>query len=187
MVAYRGQQVAGIPTDVGVYVLCDLDQVPIYVGQSGGGKSGGGIRGRVQRHLTSARSDVIANRQIDVWEIAFVWAYPADKGHIPALEAHLFAQFHHNSPLMNGAVLPDPGPLAFPPPEPIRIQVMTDEEIEIRKHPALRLPRQARHYERLLDHIVNVKDAKELRLALVAHFDRLQRYHRAFLEAAHGA
>ena len=29
-----------------------------------------GIRSRVARHLTSARSDIIANRQIDVWEIA---------------------------------------------------------------------------------------------------------------------
>ena len=44
---------------------------PIYVGQSVDG-----IRSRVNRHLTSARSDIIANRQIDVWEIAWVWAYP---------------------------------------------------------------------------------------------------------------
>jgi hypothetical protein len=59
---------------IGCYVLCDLDEVPIYVGQSVDG-----IRARVRRHLTSARSDIIANRQIDVWEIAYVWAYPVEK------------------------------------------------------------------------------------------------------------
>lgn len=58
---------------IGCYVLCDLDQVPIYVGQSVDG-----IRARVRRHLTSARSDIIANRQIDVWEIAWVWTYPVE-------------------------------------------------------------------------------------------------------------
>lgn len=61
---FRQQQVTTIPTGIGVYVLCDLDEVPIYVG-----KSTDGIRNRVRRHLTSARSDTIANRQLDVWEV----------------------------------------------------------------------------------------------------------------------
>lgn len=52
-------------------MLCDLDEVPIYVG-----KSIDGIRNGVRRHLTSARSDTIAKRRLDVWEVAFVWAYP---------------------------------------------------------------------------------------------------------------
>lgn len=70
-IAYRRRQVSRIPTEIGVYALCDLDEVPIYVGQSVDG-----IRKRVQRHLTSARSDVIANRRFDVWEVAYVWAWP---------------------------------------------------------------------------------------------------------------
>jgi len=69
---FRRRAVRTLTNDIGCYVLCDLDQVPIYVGQSIDG-----IRSRVNRHLTSARSDIIANRQIDVWEIAWVWAYPA--------------------------------------------------------------------------------------------------------------
>lgn len=105
MVSYRKSQVTTIPTPVGCYALCDVDEVPIYVGQSTDG-----IRARVQRHLTSARSDVIANRQIDVWEIAYVWAWPIDLQHITALEAHLFHEFDAQSPLMNGAVPADPGP-----------------------------------------------------------------------------
>ena len=50
-----------LTNEIGCYVLCDLDAVPMYVGQSTNG-----IRSRVNRHLTSARSDIIANRQIDV-------------------------------------------------------------------------------------------------------------------------
>ena len=68
---FAGGRFATLTNEIGCYVLCDLDQVPIYVGQSVDG-----IRSRVNRHLTSARSDIIANRQIDVWEIAWVWAYP---------------------------------------------------------------------------------------------------------------
>jgi hypothetical protein len=68
---FRSRAVRTLINDIGCYVLCDLDQVPIYVGQSVDG-----ISSRVNRHLTSARSDIIANRQIDVWEIAWVWAYP---------------------------------------------------------------------------------------------------------------
>jgi excinuclease UvrABC nuclease subunit len=41
---------------IGVYALCGLDGVPIYVGQSKDR-----IRARVRRHLTFARSDIIAN------------------------------------------------------------------------------------------------------------------------------
>jgi hypothetical protein len=71
---YRRKQVGTLTNRIGCYVLCDLDQVPLYVGQSRDG-----IRARVNRHLTSARSDIIANRQVDVWEIAWVWAYPVEQ------------------------------------------------------------------------------------------------------------
>src|SRR5258708_27548144 len=71
---YRQAQMKKLTDEIGVYILCDLDEVPIYVGQSGDG-----IRARARRHLTSARSDIIANRQIDPWEIAYVRAYPAKR------------------------------------------------------------------------------------------------------------
>ena len=96
--AFRRQQVRGLTNKVGCYVLCDLDNVPLYVGQSTDG-----IRSRVNRHLTSARSDIIANRQIDVWEIAWVWTYPVDDAsQITPLEDALFYEFHVKSALMNG-------------------------------------------------------------------------------------
>jgi Uri superfamily endonuclease len=86
---FRSTQLSKLTNAIGVYALCDLDGVPVYVGQSVDG-----IRQRVQRHLTSARSDIIANRMIDVWEIAYVHAWPvAVASQIGELEAHLFSRF----------------------------------------------------------------------------------------------
>jgi Uri superfamily endonuclease len=82
---FRRKAVRSLTNEIGYYVLCDLDQAPIYVGQSVDG-----IRSRVNRHLTSARSDIIANRQIHVWEIAWVWASVTDKAEIGVLEDELF-------------------------------------------------------------------------------------------------
>ncbi len=185
----------------GVYVLCDLDEVPIYVGQSKDG-----IRARVRRHLTSARSDVIANRQLDVWEIAFVWAWPvaekriidktrrkkiapADELHIQRIESALYHRFDIKSRLMNGTIVPqlakrEASSLKLD--APVRVQVMSDDEIEKRRDPALRLPRQAEHFRNLLDHMLNVKNAPELRRALKVHFSRLQKYCLDFLAATEG-
>ena len=162
-----------------MYALCDLDAVPIYVGQSTDG-----IQSRVRRHLTSARSDVIANRQIDVWEVGFVWAWPVtNEKHIPALEAHLFHRYHAASPLMNGSLPEYPDALPFDEPEKTEVQVVEDAELARRRDPAYRLPRQAEHFTRLVDHILNVKDSGELRRALVAHYARLSSYYDDFLKA----
>ena len=132
---FRRKAVRTLTNQIGCYVLCDLDQVPIYVGQSVDG-----IRSRVNRHLTSARSDIIANRQVDVWEIAWVWTYPvADKSDIGAIEDALFHEFHAKSALMNGKV-PKRPPNRVKVPEPSqRVQVMADAEIEEKKDPALQL------------------------------------------------
>jgi hypothetical protein len=178
--AYRNQQASLIPMPVGVYALCDLDEVPIYVGQSVDG-----IRARVRRHLTSARSDIIANRQVDVWEIAYVWAWPcADGAMITPLEGFLFHQFNVQSSLMNGTIPTNPGTLPFAMPERSRIQLVPDEEIAIRRDPSRRLPRQSQFYFQLVDHILNVKDNSELRRSLESHFERLSRYHQNFIGPA---
>jgi hypothetical protein len=69
-------------------------------------------------------------------------------------------------------------------PERARIQVMPDEEIQTRRQPVRRLPLQADHFRNLLDHMLNVKNEVELRRALEAHFVRLERYYRGFLQAS---
>ncbi|MBI4642881.1 MAG: GIY-YIG nuclease family protein [Deltaproteobacteria bacterium] len=174
---YIKRKLEELTNEIGVYVLCDLDDIPIYVGQSTDG-----IRARVQRHLTSARSDVIANRQLDVWEVAFVRGYPLpDRKKIPIVEAYLFHQFHSQNPLMNGTMFQNPGELSFALNDPQIIQILPDEEIEDRKRPEVRLPRQAFHYHILVDHLLKVKDKPILRRALSAHFARLKKHHEQFL------
>lgn len=177
-ISFRGTAVSKLTKATGVYALCDLDKTPIYVG-----KSEDGIRARVRRHLTSARSDVIANRQVDVWEIAWVWAWPVQgKAMIEQLEAHLFYEFDGQSTLMNGTIPVNPGSLSFQVPARQETQVMSDRDIAVRTDPALRLPRQVEHYQRLVDHVLNVKDSGQLRRSLRAHFERLTKYHNQFLE-----
>jgi Uri superfamily endonuclease len=154
---YRRAQIKSLTRKIGVYALCDLDGVPIYVGQSKDG-----IQQRVRRHLTSARSDIIANRLIDPWEIAFVQAYPVESAsEIPRLEASVFATFHDEKPLMNGSVPRVSGRLLKRLPKPAEIiQMLPDKEIQVRRDPALRLPRQIEHIGRLVDHILTVKDSR---------------------------
>lgn len=179
--AFRRRAVRTLTNNVGCYVLCDLDGVPLYVGQSRDG-----IRARVNRHLTSARSDIIANRQVDVWEIAYVWAYPvAQLADIGPLEDALFHAFHPKSALMNGKVPPAPAHrVDIPKPDQI-VQVMADPEIAEKLDPALRLPRQAQHYSQIVGHFLAVKNSREIAGAMEAHFQRLQRYHRELLKLGH--
>ena len=176
---YKEEQVRQLPRSIGVYALCDLDEVPIYVGQSVDS-----ISDRVRRHLTSARSDVIANRQIDVWEIAFVWAWPVeDQDIMKSLEQYLFNELNGKSPLVNGKPLPDPGPLQFKMPRKVRLQVMPDDLITARRDAALRFPRQIQHFNQLVDYILNTQDKPHLRRALQVYYDRLTRYYEDFLDA----
>lgn len=177
---FRRKAVRTLTNQIGCYVLCDLDQVPIYVGQSIDG-----IRSRVNRHLTSARSDIIANRQVDVWEIAWVWAYPVNKtDEIGPLEHTLFHAFHDRSALMNGQVPPRPhGKVKAPDPAQV-VQVMANSEIAEKRDPALRLPRQADHYSQIVGHFLAVKNSPEIAAAIQAHFQRLSKYHRELLRKA---
>jgi hypothetical protein len=61
---------------------------------------------------------------------------------------------------------------------------MSEEERNARRDPARRLPRQAEHFRNLLDHMLNVKNEPELRRALQAHFNRLERYYHGFMNAS---
>lgn len=174
---FRRRAVRALTNAIGCYVLCDLDGVPIYVGQSTDG-----IRSRVNRHLTSARSDIVANRQVDVWEIAWVWAYPVDeRTDISPLEDALFHRFHQQSALMNGRIPRAPS-AAINLPEPAQVvQVMADQEIAEKRDPALRLPRQAEQYSQIVGHFLAVKNSREIAMAIQAHFERLQKYHHRLL------
>ncbi|MEL6946196.1 MAG: GIY-YIG nuclease family protein [Pseudomonadota bacterium] len=168
---YRDQALSRLTNEIGCYVLADLDNVPVYVGQSVDG-----IRSRVRRHLTSARSDIVANRQIDVWEIAFVWAYPISRAEIPSLETALFWHFDEQSPLMNGSFPNSSEAIDVVEPAQI-VRVLSEADVSERASPEVRLPRQATHYARLVDHYLVVKKSEQIARAMDAHFERLARYH----------
>jgi hypothetical protein len=168
--------------EIGVYVLCDLDEVPIYVGQTVSiGERG--IRGRVRRHLTSARSDAIANRQMDVWEIAWVWAWPIAKSEeISRFEASIFSYFKKKNTLVAGKHLR--ATESFDKlPEYQRVQILESQEIAKRRDLRFRLPRQLQQINQLLDVMLNVKDSEDLRFSLDVHFQRLQNLYKGFLTA----
>ena len=177
--AFRKRAMQSLTNEIGVYVLCDLDKVPIYVGQSTDG-----IRARVRRHLTSARSDIIANRQIDVWEIAWVWAFPVERAGINALEALLYHHYNDTNALMNGTVPFRPADVSTVPDPTQIVQVMTDAEIAEKRDPALRLPRQSEHYSAIVSHFLAVKNSPQIARAMGAHFERLKRYHTRLLGLA---
>lgn len=164
-----------------MYALCDLDGVPIYVGQT---ESTGerGIIGRVRRHLTSARSDIVANLQIDVWEIASVRAWPEpEKGRISDLERRVHHEYR--STILAGRALARPGALdPLPPYQECRI--LPEDEVERRRDPATRLVRQVRHIDHLLDVIVTRKDSTDQRRSLASHLVRLQQRFDEFTCAA---
>lgn len=161
-------------------MLCYLDGVPTYVGQSTDG-----IRARVARHLTSARSDVIVNRQLDVWEVAYVQAYPVEnRAEITPLEPALIHHFEAKSSLINGRMPPKSiEHFAIPSPAQV-VQVLSDAEINTRKDPVHRLPRQAEHYARMVDHFLTVTNPREIARAMQAHFQRLAKYHGSLLRTA---
>lgn len=178
--AFRSKELRKLPAVSGVYALCDLDGAPIYIGKSQRSKAEG-IRPRVRRHLTSARSDVVANRQLDVWEVAFVWAWPTSRdSHLPVLESFLFHKYDRRSRLINGTVPERVKTLGFHKPKKIAIQVMTNEEIAIRLNPSLRFPRQVAQFNQLLDWMLNTKDESHLRRALSVHFERVCRFYDQF-------
>ena len=143
---------------------------------------------RVARHLTSARSDIVANRQLDVWEVAYVWAYPVkSKNEISRLEALLYHHYNPISQLINGTVPTRPATgIAIPEPSQ-KVQVMSDAEISMRREAVQRLPRQANHYAAIVGHFLEAKQSKQIANAMRAHFQRLQRYHQTLLGIADAA
>lgn len=178
---FKQNRVRELPDTAGVYALCDLDEVPIYVGQAEQSRDTS-IRKRVQRHITSARSDIIANRQLDVWEVGYVWAWEAKE---PAprleLEAQMFYLFDNVNRLINGSVPSRPSRLMRREPAAIKIQVLPDEVIKLRRDPAIRFPRQVQQFNQLLDYILNTQDKSHLRRALRVHHDRLTKQLNQFL------
>ncbi len=164
---------SAVTTEIGVYALCDLDEIPFYVGQTVSTRERG-IRGRVRRHVTSARSDIIANRQIDVWEIAYVWAWPLPiASEVNLLERQIYEQIRRNGTLVAGKSLATPSNVLSSLPPYQRTMVRSESEVAKRRDVVIRLPRQLFHIQQLLDVMLDRKDTTDLRYSLNANVRRL--------------
>jgi hypothetical protein len=117
--------------------------------------------------------------------IAWVWAYPVkNRADTSVIESALFHKFHPQSALMNGKA-PKKPPHGIKAPAPSqKVQVMADAEIQEKRNPALRLPRQAEHYSQLVGYFLAVKNSKDIAVSIQAHFQRLQKYRRQLLDSA---
>jgi len=163
----------------GVYALCDLDKTVIYVGQSKGAE---GIGGRSRRYVTSARADAVANRGLDVWEVSYIRAWPAQEEFLDELEANLMHHYNKISPVLNLKLCPQlPSLAGFAPSQCTETQILPDDEIQRRKDPQTRLARQVNQIASLLDWTIHVKDTADVRRVLSHHFARLNRHYKALV------
>lgn len=132
---------------IGVYAFFDYDGEPIYVGQT---TESFGIR--VGRHLTGQRSDTLAYRILDPFEVAEVAFWPAEYARglptkladINALEYSVYLDAIAKSKY--GAILNEKIPPVSAPTDisdPLRFSLVPEEMREEREHPDVRIARRA--------------------------------------------
>ncbi|MDD1478506.1 GIY-YIG nuclease family protein [Arthrobacter sp. H16F315] len=147
----------------GVYAFYDYDGEPIYVGQTNEQ-----LRVRLGRHLTNQRTDAVAMRILDLFEVAEVQIWPAwqyesvnlkekkaqayidAKRHLDALEYTAYLDAINNSrfkAILNEKIPPISERVAMPP--SLRRPLITDEIREDRSHPDIRIARRAETISRL--------------------------------------
>ena len=131
----------------GVYLFIDYDDEPIYVGQT---KEK--LRTRIRRHLTNQRTDAVAMRVLDPFEVAEVemWPFwdlePKDAGDtLDRAEYTVYRQALSNSKfnaVLNEGEIAEAELIGLP--ASVRGAILPDEARESREHPDLRLARRAR-------------------------------------------
>lgn len=157
----QGRRVTGAKW--GVYAFYDYDGEPIYVGQT---KES--LATRLNRHLTNQRTDAVAMRILDVFEVAEleVWplwelqdtpsqrddpaAFDAAQTLLDKHEYSAYLQAIANSKF--GAILNEKIPPVSKPidlPESYRFTLISDETRAERGHPDVRIARRAETISRL--------------------------------------
>lgn len=134
---------------IGVYAFYDYDGEPIYVGQSTEN-----FGTRVGRHLTGQRSDTLAYRILDPFEVAEVELYPLERlrDEPKKVKAELMdgAEYAVYAAAIRGskyrAILNEKIPKNPPAPqmpEPQRFSLVPSDLREDREHPDVRIARRA--------------------------------------------
>ncbi len=134
----------------GVYLFVDYDGEPIYVGQTREK-----LRTRIRRHLTNQRTDAVAMRVLDPFEVAEVEMWPFwDLDEVPEAEIKEILQNAEFTVYQRAledsrfrAVLNEgdiPAAEIIPLPESVRGTVLPVGSRLQREHPDVRLARRAR-------------------------------------------
>jgi len=141
----------------GVYAFYDYDGEPIYVGQTNES-----LRTRIRRHLTNQRTDAVAMRILDVFEVAELelwplWdleSEPKNGAHAKALlnaaEYSAYLQAIAKSrfkAILNEKIPPLSDPIKLP--DSTRFDLITPEARHERGHPDVRIARRAETIARL--------------------------------------
>ena len=167
----------------GVYAFFDYDKEPIYVGQTAEG-----IKVRVGRHLTNQRTDAVAMKVLDPYEVYEVEVWPLAqyddrstvdreaRDHLNWLEYEIFQHYLKQSHF--NAVLNEKDPFEFPAgsfvrPEGVRGAIVSQAVYELRNHPDTRIARRAETLSLLAKVISERQVQKGLRKTLLTQAKRL--------------
>lgn len=135
---------------VGVYLFIDYDGEPIYVGQTREQ-----LRARIKRHLTNQRTDAVANRVLDPFEVAAIEMWPfwdlqeatdevikdtLDRAEFTVYQQALADSFFNA--VLNEVDIPETELIELP--SSVRGEILPDVSRTKREHPDIRIARRAR-------------------------------------------
>jgi GIY-YIG catalytic domain len=166
----------------GVYAFFDYDGEPIYVGQTNEQ-----LRVRIQRHLTNQRTDAVAMKvldpfevfEIEVWPLLEFEGRPLDNAiarRLNWLERAIFerlvAQSRFNA-ILNEKDPPSVVDHAASVPSSVRGRVVSDAVLKLRGHPDTRIARRAETLSLLAKVIAERRVQSGLRRTLLTQANRL--------------
>ena len=173
----------------GVYLFLDYDGEPIYVG-----RTREKLRSRIRRHLTNQRTDAVAMRVLDPFEVAEVEMWPFwELENAPSTEAAKILQRAEFtvyeraieqstfSAVLNEGEIPTAEVTALP--ESVRTMILPLAARRQREHPDIRLARRARTIADLARVISERKVGTGIRRTLLVQAQRLEFLARQRLDA----
>ncbi|MCY3653261.1 MAG: GIY-YIG nuclease family protein [Acidimicrobiia bacterium] len=171
----------------GIYLFIDYDGEPIYVGQTTER-----LRSRIGRHLTNQRTDAVAMRVLDPFEVAEVEMWPFWElenrpigDTLNRAEYTVYQQALHESrfsALLNEGEIKETELIRLPP--SVRGALLPTGSRQVREHPDLRLARRARTISDLARVISERQVRSGIRRTLWVQSQRLEHLARTRLEEA---
>ena len=178
--------------ECGVYAFFDYDGEPIYVGQTWEK-----LRTRIRRHLTNQRTDAVAMKVLDPFEVADVEMWPfwgletKSKGAIHAtLNSAEYTLFQKLLKQSTFRVVLNEVPAAKSPvirlPKSVRARIVPDWVYDLRHHSDIRIARRADTIARLAQVISERSVQRGLRQTLLTQARRLEHLARRRLQEVDG-